>query len=1007
MSRLSRSALWARGLGIGILLWGLAIGGWLLRARGAAWVLRMLPGYGGPLLTLLMWPLLVGLSALALWSVRQPIRWLLRGLHSALGRIETRLQSALPPSLVRYSAWLRALAVGLLVSTTVAVGVETTALEQSLEAMAFDRWFGLRFPVRTDAERLTGTSEQSALSDVAVIGIDDDSIANYGWPLPRSIYSRLIDRVVQAKPASLAFDIALVEGSRENPEWDRAIADAAQRAGHVYFTLLLSPASGTAPLSAAAYDVLARNQLVAQDSARALPDFSYVSRRPMAPTVVLDVISQRAQGVAMANVLLDGDDVLRHSLTVARLGDRLFPSLSLRLAADALAVPLDQIRIYPGSHVDLGGKRRIPIDDLGRTLVRYQGRHSLQHGPVRYVSLRALVRTDFALTLRDSPMGEDQEFLIDEATRVTLDGRPLATSALDPQHIRVGARVSGIARYSVDPGRITDLQVVTSAGTPGGAGSPAAGAAAVPDPSAPPAFDVIDEDQLRFQTQVRSQRALAVPPAFLAGRHVFVGSTALAATDVHNGPLGGFPGVEHHATMLSNILRGDFFHTAALPLRLVETALCGVLAAVAGSVLSAGWGMGLALLVGMGLLSATFLAFLSGLYVGIVAPASALFFGYATCVFLSLRSESRARARAEEGREFVRRTFGRYLTEQVVQQILDSPDGLRLGGQRRFVTVLMTDLRGFTSMCGSMEPEAVVMLLNHYLETMTRIITRYGGTIDEFIGDAILVFFGAPLPHPDDELRAVACAIEMLNAMRGVNDWNHAHSLPKVEMGIGIHSGELVVGNIGSEMRAKYGVVGSTINLTSRIESCTVGGQVLISDITRQRCGPSLRTGISQVITPKGVKGTLTIHEALAVAAPYHVERAQEHDVLLHLPQPLTVRYAVLHDKQVGELLAEGLIAALSEQGLELQLQPEPADPAKATIAVLANVQLRVVDSGPVLRPGDLYGKVLAIGPRPGVVYVRITALSAELKPFWTEVVARVSRAQAAPAVLDGPLSSE
>jgi class 3 adenylate cyclase len=985
----------------------LAGSGWLLRGRAVAYLLGRLPGDLGPLLSLALWPILLGLSLGGLWLLWRDLRSALRWLSGALSAWESWLSAQLPPPLARHSTWLRALTVGSVVSTAVALIVETTPIEQSLEARAFDRWFALRHPQRSEAERLTAGGESPSLREVAVIGIDDDTVAHYGWPLPRGLYARLIDVVSRAQPASLVFDIALVEGSRENPDADRAIAEAAARAGRVYFTLLLSPESGAAPLSAAAREILAKNQLASHASAGALPDFSHISRRPMAPTVVLDVISQRAHGVAMANVVLDGDDVLRHSLTVARLGDRLLPSLSLRVAADALSVPLDQVRVYPGSHVDLGGRRRIPIDEVGRSLVRYQGRHHPEHGPVRYLSLRSLIRADAALTLRDSPMGEDQEFLFDDSTRVTLDGRPLAASAIDPQRLQPGSVVSGIARYSVDPGRVLELEL-SSAPSAAGPRLAAAGEGNLPPEFEPvPAFEVLDEDRLRFRTQVGKHRPLATAASLLRGRHVFVGSTALAATDVHNGPLGGFPGVEHHATMLSNILRGDFFRSASLPLRLIETGLCGLLAAIAGSVLGAGWGMFLALGVGMALLLSTFLAFLSGLYLGIVAPASALFFGYSACVVLSLRAEAKARAQAEAGREFVRRTFGRYLTDQVVEQILDSPDGLRLGGQRRFVTVLMTDLRGFTSMCGAMEPESVVALLNHYLETMTRIITRYGGTIDEFIGDAILVFFGAPLPHTDDDLRAVACAIEMLNAMAEVNDWNRQQGLPSVEMGIGIHSGELVVGNIGSEMRAKYGVVGSAINLTSRIESCTVGGQVLISETTRQRCGASLRIGQSQVITPKGVKGTLSIHEALAVAAPYHVELRRQEEQLVRPQAPLRVRYAVLVDKQVSEQSAEGEIDALSEQGLELRLAAPEAASVGVELAALANVQLRIVGPDGTPRPGELYGKVMAPRLRPGVAYLRVTSLAAELKPLWAEVLAHAAKPAPAATSLDAPLSSE
>lgn len=999
--RFFRSLAWAGPL------FGLAAAGWLLRARIAAYILDHVRGHLGPLLALSLWPLLIGLSLFALGATRKELLALLKYVRNWSAACEARLLSRLPASWLRHPAWLRALSVGVLVSAGASLIVETTPVEQALEAGAFDRWFGLRFPLRSEAERLTGVTDAPALPDVAVIGIDDDTIAHYGWPLPRAIYSRLIDVVSQAKPASLSFDIALVEGSREHPEWDRAIGDAAARAGRVYFTLLLSPAHGAPPLSQVAHEVLAKNHIPNHASAFALPDFSHISRRPMVPTVVLDTISPRAHGVAMANVVLDGDDVLRHSLTAARLGHRLLPSLSLRVAADALSVPLDQVRVIPGSHVDLGGKRRIPIDELGRTLVRYQGRHSLDHGPVPYLSLRSLVRADAALTLRDSALGEDQEFLLDETTRVTLDGQPIPASAIDPQRIQAGARIAGVAHYSKDPGRILELHLTSpsSAGHPGGSAQPAPAQGSDEEPD----FEFLDEDRLRFATRVGTLRQLTASTKLLSGRHVFVGSTALAASDVHNGPLGGFPGVEHHATMLSNILRGDFFRSASLPLRLIETTVCGLVAAIAGSVLSAGWGMFLSLLVAMALLLLTFLAFLSGLHIGIVEPASALFFGYATCVFLSLRAESKARAQAEASREFVRRTFGRYLSDQVVQQILDSPDGLRLGGQRRFVTVLMTDLRGFTSMCGAMEPEAVVTLLNHYLETMTRIITRYGGTIDEFIGDAILVFFGAPLPHPDDEKRAVACAIEMLNAMREVNAWNQSQGLPKVEMGIGIHSGELVVGNIGSEMRAKYGVVGSTINLTSRIESCTVGGQVLISDVTRQRCGEALRIGTSQVITPKGVKGTLTIHEALAVAAPYNVELVRINEQLVRPRQPLRVRYAVLHDKQVGELRSEGQIEALSEQALELRLQaPSAASTAEPDeVAPFANLQLRLLGSDGALQPGELYGKVLDNKRRPGVIYVRVTSVSADLAPSWAQAREQGGVSSSVPALLDGPLASE
>jgi adenylate cyclase len=293
-----------------------------------------------------------------------------------------------------------------------------------------------------------------------------------------------------------------------------------------------------------------------------------------------------------------------------------------------------------------------------------------------------------------------------------------------------------------------------------------------------------------------------------------------------------------------------------------------------------------------------------------------------------------------------------------------------------------------------MEPEDVVRLLNHYLETMTRIITRYGGTIDEFIGDAILVVFGAPLPLELAETRAVACAVEMLNAMPDINRWNAQHALPAVEMGIGVHSGEVVLGNIGSELRAKYGIVGSTINLTSRVESFTVGGQVLVSEATRERCGDALTLGTSQVVSPKGVKGTLTIHEVLAVGAPFEVRLQAVGEQLVAPRAPLVLRYAAVKGKQVAELTHVAHVEALSARGMELRVDEE--------LPAFSDLQLRVVD-GDALKPGDLYGKVLEARVRANVVYLRLTSVPPELKGLLE--LAR-GEAQAAPAMPESALVS-
>jgi class 3 adenylate cyclase len=186
---------------------------------------------------------------------------------------------------------------------------------------------------------------------------------------------------------------------------------------------------------------------------------------------------------------------------------------------------------------------------------------------------------------------------------------------------------------------------------------------------------------------------------------------------------------------------------------------------------------------------------------------------------------------------FLKDMFGRYLSEEVTNTLLENPDLVNLGGEKRSVTIMMSDLRGFTSLAERLEPEQVVQILNTYFEIMVEVLLKYNATINEIIGDALLVIFGAPQKMPDRAERAIACAIEMQNAMVKVNEENRLQGLPEIEMGIGLNEDEVIVGNIGSSKRSKYGVVGSGVNMTSRIESYSVGGQILISDSVRKQAG--------------------------------------------------------------------------------------------------------------------------------------------------------------------------
>lgn len=221
--------------------------------------------------------------------------------------------------------------------------------------------------------------------------------------------------------------------------------------------------------------------------------------------------------------------------------------------------------------------------------------------------------------------------------------------------------------------------------------------------------------------------------------------------------------------------------------------------------------------------------------------------------------------------EFIAKALGCYVTDEIAAAVLESPDAMALGGERRNATILMSDLRGFTPLSEKHTPEQVVETLNRYLGTMVDVINNNGGMIDAFIGDAILVVFGVPVSDGNDASRAVACAVEMQLAMESVNHENELHGLPAIEMGIGINTGEVIAGNIGSKKRMKYSVIGSPVNLAARIESLTLGGQILISRSTQREVKGIIRTDGALRVKVKGVAEPVMIYDVGGIGGDYQL----------------------------------------------------------------------------------------------------------------------------------------
>ena len=335
-------------------------------------------------------------------------------------------------------------------------------------------------------------------------------------------------------------------------------------------------------------------------------------------------------------------------------------------------------------------------------------------------------------------------------------------------------------------------------------------------------------------------------------------------------------------------------------------------------------------------------------------------------------------------RDFIRDTFGRYVTQEVVKRLLESREALELGGETREVSILMSDLRGFTALTADMEPENVVAFLNRYLGKMIEILVDFRAVIDEIIGDGILAFFGAPEPLEDHPVRAVACALTMQAAMEEIKALNAADGFPHLEMGIAVNTGAVVVGNIGSEQRTKYSVVGAHVNFTGRMESFSVGGQVLISPATYSRVQDLVEVKETMAVQMKGVPGKSILYEVRGIRGPYDIHLKERQETLTSLPERINVHIHRLKEKIVFAKNETAWITHLSETTAMVTFAGE--------LGEWEDVHLKLLDDTGQVIPGKIYGKVTAVKPTTDHLQeaqIRFTSVSPEIYQLIRQTLGR------------------
>jgi adenylate cyclase len=372
-------------------------------------------------------------------------------------------------------------------------------------------------------------------------------------------------------------------------------------------------------------------------------------------------------------------------------------------------------------------------------------------------------------------------------------------------------------------------------------------------------FDVLLSEQ-----RVIDGEPPAIPESAFAGKVVFVGTSAAALHDVFVTPFdrAGASGILLHATQADNLISGRVMRRVSPATDVVVTAGSGLAAGLAAVFLPVPWAI-VVVLGGAGGLAALLTWVLGGgAWVGSVAPllatALALFGGVAWQY-------------AVEGREKrkVRQLFGRYVSRDVVEALVADPSRARLGGQRREMTVLFSDIRGFTASTERGTPEAVVAQLNEYFTEMVEVLFRNHGTLDKFVGDMVMGLFGAPLEDVHHADHAVRAAGEMIAALARLNARWQAEGRPSVDIGIGINTGQMIAGNIGSSAIMSYTVIGDAVNLGSRLESLNkdYGTRILISEETRQRLTVPVETRLVGEVRVKGRTQPVVVHEVVTAAA--------------------------------------------------------------------------------------------------------------------------------------------
>jgi adenylate cyclase len=375
------------------------------------------------------------------------------------------------------------------------------------------------------------------------------------------------------------------------------------------------------------------------------------------------------------------------------------------------------------------------------------------------------------------------------------------------------------------------------------------------------------------ELQILAGQKPQVDPALFSDKIVLVGASAPALDDLFTTPFAGgkMPGAQMHAAVVDDILSRRPLRQATWTASAAVTIAAGVSLGIVAVVLGPWATLAIALVGSAGLSAALTAAFARGTWLSLTEPLIAVALATLTGVTYHYMVEGREKRR-------VKQMFGRYVSRDVYEQLMSDPALARLGGQRRDMSVLFSDIRGFTTVSEAGEPEQIVGQLNEYFSRMVPIVFANRGTVDKFVGDMIMALFGAPLADDDHADHAVRAAVQMVDELGKMNAQWVAAGRPALDIGVGVNSGEMVAGNIGSETIMSYTVIGDNVNLGSRLESLNKDykTRIIVSEATRSRLKGQYDIRPLGSVTVKGKTRAVDIYE-VAVPSPLPEGAGTEH----------------------------------------------------------------------------------------------------------------------------------